>query len=75
MRSARVTKFPPPSPQYSKDEVLRDIGHSTSTVNLILGVTSVMVSYLICYDSSLKNGTDIIIRADVERTYILIGFY
>ena len=60
MRSRRVTKIPPLSPPLSKDEGLRDIGHSMSIGNLILGVNSVTVSYLIHYDSLLQNATDII---------------
>ena len=38
----RYTTLPPP---LSKDEGVKDIGHSMSIKNLILGVNSVMVSY------------------------------
>ena len=52
------------SPPFSKDERLKDIGHSMSIGNLILGVTSVTVSCLIRYDSLLQNATDIITKCD-----------
>ena len=52
------------SPPLSKDEGLTDIGHSMSIGNLILGVNSVTVSYLIHYDSLLQNATDIITKCD-----------
>ena len=57
-------KWTPPSPPSSKDDRLKDIGYSTSIRNLILGVNSVTVSYLIRYDSLLKNGIDIITKCD-----------
>ena len=57
-------KYTPPSPLLSKDEGLRDIGHSMSIENLILGVNSVTVSYLIHYHSLLQNATDIITKYD-----------
>ena len=57
-------KWTPPSPPSSKDDRLKDIGYSTSIRNLILGVSSVTVSYLIRYDSLLKNGIDIITKCD-----------
>ena len=60
IRSGRVTKILPPSPPFSKDEGLRDSWHSMSIGNLILGVNSVTVSYLIHYDSLLQNVADII---------------
>ena len=59
MRSGRVTKIPLPFLLLSKDEGLRDIGHSMSIGNLILGVNSVTVSYLIHYDSLLQNATEV----------------
>ena len=59
MISRRVTKIPPPSPPFSKTEELRDIGHIIDIGNLILGVNSVTVSYLIHYDSLLQNTTNI----------------
>ena len=59
MLSGRVTKIPPPFPPLSKDEGLRDIGHIMSIGNLILGVSSVVVSYLIRYDSLLQNATEV----------------
>ena len=49
---------PVPPPPLPKDEGLKDIGHSMSIGNLILGADSVTVSYLthlICYDSLLQN--------------------
>ena len=53
MLSGRVTKitplYPPPS------EGLKDIGHIMTIGNLILGVNSVTVSYLVHYNSSLQN--------------------
>ena len=45
-------------------EELKDIGNSMSIGNLILGVNSVTVSYLIRYDSLLQNVTDIIAKCD-----------
>ena len=48
------TKIHPSSPPLFKIEVLRDIGHSMSIRNLILGVNSVTISYLINYDSLLQ---------------------
>ena len=57
-------KYTPPSPLLSKDEGLRGIGHSMSIENLILGVNSVTVSYLIHYHSLLQNATDIITKYD-----------
>ena len=53
---------PPPSPSLSKDEELKNIGHSMSIRNLISGVNSVAVSYLIRYDSLLQNATDFITK-------------
>ena len=64
MFSGRMTEIPPPSPLLSKDEGLRDIEHIMSIGNLILGVNSVTVSYLIHYDSLLQNATDIITKCD-----------
>ena len=64
MCPGRMKKCTSPSPQLPKDEGLKDIGHSMSIENLILGVYSVMVSYLICYDSLLQNATDIITKCD-----------
>ena len=57
-------KYTPPSPPLSKDEGLKNIGHSMSIRNLIFGVNSVTVSYLIRYDSLLQNATDIITKCD-----------
>ena len=65
MSSGRVTKIhPSPSPHLSKDEGLKNIGHSMSIRNLIFGVNSVTVSYLIRYDSLLQNATDVITKCD-----------
>ena len=57
-------KYTPPSPPLSKDEELKNIGHSTSIRNLIFGVNSVTVSYLILYDSLLQNATDVITKCE-----------
>ena len=57
-------KYTPPSPSLSKDEGIKNIGHSTSIRNLIFGVNSVTVSYLIRYDSLLQNATDVITKCD-----------
>ena len=64
MRSGRVTKIHPSFPPLSKDKGLKDIRHSMSTGNLILGVNIFTVSYLISYDSLLQNATDIITKCD-----------
>ena len=48
-------KHIPHSPPLSKDEGLRHIGHSMSIGNLILGLNSVTISYLIRYESLLQN--------------------
>ena len=64
MCSGRVTKIPPLFPPLSEDEGLRDIGHSMSIGNLILGVNSVTVSYLIHYDGLLQNATDITTKCE-----------
>ena len=53
-----------PSSPLSKDEGLKDIGHSMSIGNLICGVNSVTVSYLIRYNSLLQNMTDVITKCD-----------
>ena len=57
-------RYTRPSPPLCKSEGLKDIGHSLSIGNLILGIYSVTVSYLICYDSLLQNVTDIITKCD-----------
>ena len=54
----------PLSPPLSKDEVLKGIGQIISIENLILGVKSVTVLYLIHYGSLLKNATGIITKCD-----------
>ena len=64
MLSGRVTKIPSLFPQLSKDEGLRDTGHIMSNGNLILGVNSVAVSYLIHYDGLLQNAADMITKCD-----------
>ena len=56
-------KYTPPSPPFSK-EALKNIGYSISIRNLIFGVNSVTVSYLIRYDSLLQNATDVITKCD-----------
>ena len=62
--SVRVTKKLPLSPPLSKDKELTDIGHSMSIANLILGINSVTVSYLIHYHNLLQKATDIIKKCD-----------
>ena len=60
-------KYAPPSPPLSKDEGLENIGHSMSIRNLIFGVNSVTVSYLIRYHSLwrfLQNTTNVILKCD-----------
>ena len=57
-------KYSCPSTLLSKDEGLKDIGHSMSIGNLILVINSVTVSYLIRYDSLLQNATDIITKCE-----------
>ena len=62
MPSGRVTKIHPSLPPLSKDEGLKNIGHSMSIRNLIFGVNSVTVSYLIRYDSLLQNATAVLLK-------------
>ena len=64
MRSGRVRKRYLSLPPLSKDEALKNTGHSMSIRNLIFGVNSVTVSYLIRYDSLLQNATDVITKCD-----------
>ena len=64
MRSGRVTKIYPPSPPLSKDEGLKNIGHSMRIRNLIFAVNSVTISDLIRYDRLLQNATDVITKCD-----------
>ena len=59
-------KYTPPSPPLSKDEGLKNIGHSMSIRNLIFGVNSVTVSDLIRYDSLLQNATAILLQNATE---------
>ena len=68
MHSGRLANLHPPSPPLSKDEGLKDIGQIMNIGNLILGVNSVMVSYLICYDCLLQNATDVITK--MQQTFI-----
>ena len=56
-------EWSPSFPALSKEERLKDIGHIMSIGNLILGVNSVTVSYLIRYESLLQNATDIFTNA------------
>ena len=64
-----MTKIPRRSPLLSKGEELRDIAHIMSIGNLILGVNSVTVSYLIHYDSLLQNATAILLQNATEVYY------
>ena len=50
----RVTKIHPSLPPLSKGEGIKDIEHSMSAGNLILGANSVTGSYLIRYESYYK---------------------
>ena len=60
MHSGIVAKIHPSL----EDEGLKHIGHIMIIENLILGVNSAMVSYLIRYDTLLQNATDIITKCD-----------
>ena len=53
---------------------LRDIGHSMNIGNLILGVNSATVSYLIRYDSLLQNLLDVITKCDRNLLQNASGF-
>ena len=57
-------KYTPSSPPPSKDEGLKNIGHSMSIKNLIFDVDSVTVSDLIHYGTLLQNATDVITKCD-----------
>ena len=66
--SLESDKNAPLSLPLSKDEELRDIGHRMSIRNLILGISSVIVSCLIHCDSLLQNAADIIKKCDNYST-------
>ena len=55
-------KYTPPSPPLSKDEGLKNTGHSMSIRNLIFGVNNVAVWYLIRYDSLLQNAAGFLLQ-------------
>ena len=55
-------KYTLPFPSFTKSNGLIGIGNSMSIRNIILGVNSVTVSYLIRYDSLSQNATDVIIK-------------
>ena len=57
-------KYTPPLPPLSKDEGLQNSGHSKGIGNLIFGVNSSTVSYLIHYDNLLQNVTDVITKCN-----------
>ena len=57
-------KYTPPSPPFSKDDGLKNIGHSVTIRNMTFGVNSVTVSDLSCFDSLLQNATDVITKWD-----------
>ena len=57
-------KNAPLPPLLSKDEALKNIGHSMSIRNLIFCVNSVTVSYLIRYDSLLQIATNVITKCN-----------
>ena len=63
------------NPIQSEDKGLKDIGHSMNIRNLTLGVNSVTVSYLICNDSLLQNGTSILLQNVTEVYYIMRQFF
>ena len=65
----RVTKKLPLSPPLSKDKELTDIGHSMSIANLILGINSVTVSYLIHYHNLLQKATATLLKNAIEVYY------
>ena len=58
-----------PSPPLSNDEVLNNIEHSMSIRNLIFGINSVTVSYLIRFDSLLQNATATLLQNATEVYY------
>ena len=68
MHSGIVTKtnpsLLPTLPILSKDEGLKNIGHSMSIRSLNFGFNSITISDLICYDSLLQNATDFITKYD-----------
>ena len=68
-------KYTPPSPPLSKDEALKNIGHSMSTRNLIFGVNSVTISYLIRYDSLLQSVTEVYYKMRQVFYYKIQRFY
>ena len=68
MLFGRVTKKPLFSTPLSKDEGLRNIGNCMNIGNLILGVNSVTVSYLI-HDSLLQNATATLLLNATEVYY------
>ena len=82
MRSGRVKKSTRPSPRLPKQEILRDIEYSMSIGNLVRGVNSVTVSYLIRYDSLYKmrlilfeNATEVYYRMRQIFYYKMRQFY
>ena len=65
----------PSLPSVSKDEGLRDVGHSMTIGNLILGVNSIPVSYLIHHDSLIQNATAIYYKMRQVFYYKMWQFY
>ena len=61
-------KYTLPSSPLSKVEGLRNIGHSMSIGNLILGVNSLKVSYLIHYDDLLQHATAFLLKNATDIT-------
>ena len=57
-------EYTPPFPPLFKDKGLRGIGHSMSIGNLILGINSVTVLYLIHHENLLQNATSIVTNCD-----------
>ena len=64
MRLGEWQKYNPPSPSLFKDGGIKNIGHSMSIRNLVFGVNSVTVSYLIRCNSLLQIVTDVITKCD-----------
>ena len=74
MCPGRVTEIYP-SLLLSKDEEgLKNIVHNISIKNLIFGVYSVMVLYLICYHSLLQNATEVYYKMQQKFIVKCISF-
>ena len=69
MRSGRVEKIYTSLPPFSKDKGLKEIVYNTSIGNLMLGVDSVTVKYLIRHEGLLPNATAILLQNAAEGYY------